>query len=443
MDAEEHFLDALDEDSDGLVSGAPLDRGKLDRQQQKNKAVIGRFLGKGRRVRAAGVLQGYYNELLSWALHRYIADEGWTVYKILGYAAPEPKFADVHTDHDKAENLLVDGQLLLTKGEDRFIVTIDTGSGWRASVHMESLAEAEKQCQAFIAGITAMARDKNFYRGKKLEFGGRIRFLDVPVRVWESVVLDTAIKADIKANTTAFLGKRELWGEYGIPSKRGIILAGEPGTGKTVICKALMAEAEGITCIVTSAYAAAANDYITELYDLAQDLSPSIVFIEDIDLIGEDREESGYSRGPALISLLSVLDGIEEKKQIVTVATTNCLDKLDKALGERPSRFDRVIKLSRPSLQERLELINLICQKIPVNEPERDYLSHRTDGFTPAQVQEILYSLVIDRPDQASGSTAPGFRRDDIDRAIARVNGKSGRRAGFNASNPRNGHKVN
>lgn len=441
MDSEEHFLDPIDDDGEGFGPGLGHN-GRLDRQQRRNKTAIERFLGKGRRVRSAGVLPGYYNELLAWALHRYIADEGWAAEKTLGYAAAEPKFTDVHTDYNKAENLLVDGQLLVARGDDRFIVTLDTARAWRASVHVEGPAEMEKLCQGFIAGVMALAKEQNFYRGKKLEFGGRIRFLDVPARDWDSVVLDPAVKADVKANTTAFLRQRELWAEYGIPSKRGIILAGEPGTGKTAICKALMAEAEGITCIATSAYAAAANEYITDLYELAQDLSPSIVFIEDIDLIGEDREESGYSRGSALISLLAVLDGIEEKKQIVTVATTNCLDKLDKALGERPSRFDRVIKLSRLSPQERRELIDLLCQRIPVDEAERDYLCRRTDGLTPAAVQEVLYSLVIEHPEKAARRAAAAFDREDIDRAISRVNGKSGRRFGFSAWDGRNGGKV-
>ena len=65
------------------------------------------------------------------------------------------------------------------------------------------------------------------------------------------------------------------------------------GTGKTVVCKALMAEAEEITCITTNAYSLDADKYVTELYELAQDLSPCIVFIEDIDLIGRNREEFG------------------------------------------------------------------------------------------------------------------------------------------------------
>ncbi len=80
------------------------------------------------------------------------------------------------------------------------------------------------------------------------------------------------------------------------------------------------------------------------MFSIAQDLSPSIVFIEDLDFIGQERRDS-YRGTPTLIALLSEMDGIEEKKAIVTIATTNCVEALDKALSERPSRFDRVFKL--------------------------------------------------------------------------------------------------
>jgi len=204
-----------------------------------------------------------------------------------------------------------------------------------------------------------------------------------------------------------------------------------------------MAEADGITCIMTNAYTLSADEYITDLYEMAQDLSPCIVFIEDIDLIGLNREEYNYQNGPALLSLLNVLDGIEQRQQIVTVATTNNPETLDKAIRQRPSRFDRVVKLSLPSLEERKELVNLLCQKIPLAEHAREYIARRTEHCTPAQIQEVIYSLVIERHDGLSAAHAPDleFRKDDIDRAISRVNGHR-QQIGFNFSGDHDGHKM-
>jgi len=439
MSAEEKLLEVMDEQEDGEPESLPLaDRliRRRQRLQRKNESNIDSFLGEGNRANAVAILPRYYGELLTWALQRYIEKEGWKVIRTLGYRGREPVYIDVNTDCDKRENLLMDSQLLVEKGDSHFIITVDINLQWRNSVQVEGPAKGRKEIEEFINGVKSIAREQNFYRGKKIEFAGRLRFLNVKNKSWDSIILDPRIKREIRANTIDFLNRRERWAQYGIPQKRGVLLAGEPGTGKTIICRALMAEADGMTCITTNAYGLSADEYITDLYELAQDLSPCIVFIEDIDLIGLNREEYHYQCGPALLSLLNILDGIEEKQEIVTVATTNNSEALDKAISQRPSRFDRVVKLSLPSLEERKELVGLLCQKIPIDEATQDYIAHSAEHCTPAQLQEIIFSLVIGCSDELSAGQSPYLKvgRDDIDSAISKVNGKNGHRLGFCAS---------
>jgi len=438
MNAEERLLEAIEEDDDCEVVEPPGWRERQQRRlKQKNRATINKFLGRGRHTNQVAILPRYYGELLTWALHQYLQRQGWKVAATLGYRGPEPVFTDVDTG-GKTENLLVNGQLLVEKGDSRYVVTVDINPRWRGSVQLEVPAKKRKEMEEFVTGVMEIADKENFYRGRKVEFSGRIRFLDVKERSWESIVLDTETKAEIRANTVDFLRRKDEWAKYGIPLKRGILLAGEPGTGKTIICKALMAEAEGITCITTNGYALDDDDYVTELYELAGDLSPSIVFIEDIDLIGQNRMEFGYMRGSALLSLLSVMDGVEEQREVVTVATTNCLETLDKALSQRPSRFDRVIKLARPSVEERKELVGRLCEKIPLDDDTQEYIAGKTENCTPAQLQEIIYSLIIQRPTRL---LEPTFNRDDIDRVISRINGRNKYRLGFTGGN-HNGSKA-
>jgi cell division protease FtsH len=336
------------------------------------------------------------------------------------------------------ENLLMAGQIFIERDNSRYIITVDINPRCRGCVQLEGLAKKKREMEEFITGIIAIVKKENFYRGKKIEFSGRIRFLDVKERSWDSIVLDVETKKEIKANTVDFLRRSNEWSKYGIPSKRGILLAGEPGTGKTIICRALMAEADGITCVTTNGYALDDDDYVTELYELAEDLNPCIVFIEDIDLIGQNRIEFGYQRGAALLSLLSVMDGIEEQREVVTIATTNCLETLDKALSQRPARFDRVIKLTRPSLEQRRELVSRLCQKIPVNEDIQNYTAMRAENCTPAQIQEIIYSLVIQCP---AGHPELSLNKSDIDLAISRINDEARHRIGFISGN-HNGSKL-
>ncbi|MFO7772499.1 MAG: AAA family ATPase [Dehalococcoidia bacterium] len=435
MSAEDKILDAIDDEDEEEEMPSFLSRRRKERQRirRKNQATVDTFLGKGRRASDVGIKPGYYGELLIWALDRYLQREGWKVADTLGYRDPEPFYVEVNTDYDKRENLIMRGQLLIEKDDAHFVVTVDAIPRYPATVQVQGAEEQKDKIEAFVRGVMDIAEKENFYRGKKIEFAGRIRFLNVAGKSWNAIILDRATKRELKANTVEFLRRGKRWHGFGIPQKRGVLLAGEPGTGKTLICKALMTEADGITCITTSAYTLSADEYITDLYEMAQDLSPCIVFIEDIDLIGLNREEYHYQHGPALLSLLNVLDGVEEKREIVTVATTNNWEALDRAISHRPSRFDRVIKLSLPSLEERRELVGLLCQKIPVAVPTQDYISSKAEGCTPAQLQEIVFGLAIEYRDESSqaSSLLLDISRDDIDRAISKVNGRNRRRLGF------------
>jgi cell division protease FtsH len=406
---------------------------------QEDSNTTDNFLGEGEKIEASVIEPRYYGELLAWALHHYIELEGWQVTKTLGYLYPEPVYIAVNTSYEEYEDALRNGLLFVEKGENRFAIAVDVNLRSYNIVVVTGLAGNEKGIDEFANGIRSFAREQNFYRGKKLELRSHIRFLKPPARTWDSIVLDTAVKDEIWTNTIGFLTNREHIANYGIPAKRGVLLTGEPGTGKTVICKALMAESSKVTYIIASAYSLETPEYITELYELAQDLSPCIVFIEDIDFIAQSRMESGYFGNSVLFSLLSALDGVEEHEEIVTVATTNWPEVIDKAIGERPARFDCVIKLSLPSLEQRGELVSLLCNRIPIDETTQAYIARKAEHCTPAQLQEVIYRLIIEHQSQSSDSQLPylKFSTDDIDSVISKVK-RSRNHLGFDI--PRNHH---
>jgi cell division protease FtsH len=208
-----------------------------------------------------------------------------------------------------------------------------------------------------------------------------------------------------------------------------------------------MAQSPGLTCLTTNPYAFEGDpyirEYIAELYNLAQDLAPSIVFLEDIDQFAQSRAQHGYAKGATLLSLLSALDGVEEHQGIVTVATTNCLDTLDMAITERPSRFDRVIELNRPALKERTELVSRLCRRIPLTEHIQAYIADKTEKFTPAQLQEVIYTLVIMRNQKGrvAGLTSFEFTTAEVDCAIRKIYGRRKDPLGFCPERNHNGHR--
>jgi len=417
----EEALEDLAEDDENIpelnVSG----------QGERHTDTAAKFLGQGKKADTPLTAPRYYADLLAWALKRYIKTEGWKVTNVLGHRRSTPRYRDAETDYDKHENILFDGLLLLRKEDKRFVATIDANATGPASLVITSSSQTRKEASRFIEDVYNMARERNFYKGKKLQLSHRIHFLKLPSKGWQDLALDPTLKEQIIANTTGFFNRTTELSKYGIPQRRGILLVGEAGTGKTLICKILMNDSAGITCILADGSGLMHSGYIGELYELAQDLSPSMVFIEDIDLIGQQRVRSQYSRSDALAALLSALDGVQECTGVVTVATTNWLEILDEALRQRPSRFDRITKLSLPSVEQRMDLIESLSQAIPMDENVKDYLAKRTEHYTPAQVQEVVYSLVIDHKHSARCDELGycQFNIEEVDDALSKVNGNS------------------
>jgi cell division protease FtsH len=396
----------------------------------KSSDIINKFLGEELRAVEMFGVEWYYGPLLAWTLKCIITSQGWKIVSIYGHSYIKPAYQDVQTDYTKFESCVIDGQILVEKDDIRLVITVKTCRGGTNFVQIEAAEKHQGLVKTLINAIPDFLEKNNFYRDKKLNFDNGIFFLNAGQRDWDSVILDPAMKKEIRLNTIGFLQNCARLEKYGIPPKRGIILAGEPGTGKTIVCKALMSEADKITCIAATAYGMLSDRYIPDLFSIAQDLSPSLVFIEDMDFIGQERQDF-YRGNTPLISLLAEMDGIGERTAIVTVATTNNLGMLDKALSERPSRFDRVFRITRPNYEQRAELVKHISEKIPLSDNVREYVVKETNGFTPAQIQEVLHGMVISH--SAMGEDVMQFNLSDVDSTIALLNIRKNCTIGFNA----------
>jgi hypothetical protein len=110
--------------------------------------AIDKFLGNGSRTYTSGILPRYYGELLTWALWRYLEKEGWKITGTLGYRGPEPVYTEVNTG-DETLNLLMDGQMLIEKDDNRYTVTVDINPRWRGLVQVEGPAEEKKEMTQF------------------------------------------------------------------------------------------------------------------------------------------------------------------------------------------------------------------------------------------------------------------------------------------------------
>jgi ATP-dependent 26S proteasome regulatory subunit len=128
------------------------------------------------------------------------------------------------------------------------------------------------------------------------------------------------------------------------------------------------------------------------------------------------------------------MDGISEKTAIVTIATSNSFETLDKALKERPSRFDRVFRIGFPSYAQRVEMVEIMSVNIPLSMDLKWYIARETNGYTPAQLQEVLHGMVISS--QQLGEEPLDFTRNDVDLVISLINFRKTGKLGFKAPSP-------
>jgi cell division protease FtsH len=213
---------------------------------------------------------------------------------------------------------------------------------------------------------------------------------------WEDIVLKAGIKEILLYNTSGLLSKKDLFDRKGIPLKRGLLFYGPPGNGKTMVGKILAKEVDANFVWVTpkDLIDAGPRD-IADIYSFARLLAPAIIFFEDIDLIGgEDR--FGRSFQWVLGELLSQLDGFDSNHGVITIATTNNIEVLDKALANRPGRFDIRIEFPNPDYQLRLAVLKQYIQNHPVASGlNLAWLAEGSDGLSCAHIKEIVTRALI------------------------------------------------
>jgi proteasome regulatory subunit len=209
--------------------------------------------------------------------------------------------------------------------------------------------------------------------------------------------LDTQI-TEVKETVELPIKNPELFKEIGIDPPKGILLFGPPGTGKTLLAKAVANETHATFIKIVASefvnkYLGEGSRIVRDVFELAKEKSPAIIFIDEIDAIGTERVSSseGADREVqrTLMQLLAELDGFESRGDVGIIGATNRPDILDEALL-RPGRFDRTIEVPNPAKESRQKILEIHTAKMKIDDGiDFDTISELTEGLSGADLKAV------------------------------------------------------
>ncbi|MFB6101242.1 MAG: AAA family ATPase [Haloplanus sp.] len=226
------------------------------------------------------------------------------------------------------------------------------------------------------------------------------------------------------------LAAPELFARLGVDPPKGVLLYGPPGTGKTLIAKAVANEVDATFISVSgpeivSKYKGDSEERLRAVFERARAEAPAIVFFDEIDSVAPKREDGGGMEDRIVGQLLSLMDGLEARGEVIVIGATNRVDDLDPAL-RRGGRFDREIEIGVPSEAGRREILDVHTRRVPMTDDvDLDRLAARTHGFVGADLESLVTEAAMSALRRARREGTPtdevSVTRTDFETAMAAV----------------------
>lgn len=315
-----------------------------------------------------------------------------------------PRYVNIPISLTATMKCLSEGALFLTTPRGlKFVVrmTVNSYSGV-VDLNVHVPADRTGVADHFFSGIKKFIVENNIFRGQRITPNGG--FLNVAHYGWGDLILSEEKKYAIRRNIVDIIAKQGLYEKNGVAMKRGIMFYGPPGTGKTLTGKVLASQMEGVTFIWVTPNHIHGAESMAQIYGLARELAPTIVFIEDIDLIARDRSVS--AENPVLCELMNQLDGIQENRGVITIVTTNYPELIEDALQNRPGRFDRRIEFCLPDPETRRKMLAMMLDgrvlDKEANPVDIKAIALMCGELSPSHMREIVNTAVMNAIDDES-----------------------------------------
>jgi ATP-dependent 26S proteasome regulatory subunit len=242
-----------------------------------------------------------------------------------------------------------------------------------------------------------------------------LRFHERPTVSDAELILPADTFEDIRRQVVGVARNRDRLRSAGQHLKRGLLLYGPPGAGKTHTVRYLMGELSDTTIVELTGETLGA---LREACSIARSLQPAMIVVEDVDLIAEQRDHYG-GQTPMLFTLLNEMDGLAEDADVVFLLTTNRADLLEPALAARPGRVDQAVHVRLPDAEGRRRLLDLYRGGLDLDTSRVDDVLSRTDGVTASFLKELLRRAAVIAADEAPDSEGRlHVSADDLDRAL-------------------------
>lgn len=251
--------------------------------------------------------------------------------------------------------------------------------------------------QAFFQDLEGRVNAGGTYRGRVIslesqhEYSGRsgaVKVHRLHAVTRDEVILPERTLALLDRNVSSFIQARGYIKGLGLSAKKGLLFYGPPGTGKTHTIHYLATQLpEHTTLLITAEQVGLLGEYVR----LARFLQPSMVVVEDVDLIARAREDMRSALEEVVLNkLLNEMDGLREDADVIFILTTNRPDQLEHALTSRPGRIDQAIEFSLPDEQGRARLVTLYSRGLELSPELLDHIVRRTRGASPAFIKELM-----------------------------------------------------
>jgi hypothetical protein len=263
------------------------------------------------------------------------------------------------------------------------------------TVDVQAVCTSPDRAQLVIDDVRRLSLEHNVFRGHVVEFGGEVfgrrrggllSFVARPDVARDQVVLPPDVLDGIERQVVGVARHAPRLLASGQHLRRGVLLYGPPGTGKTHMVRYLLGRLQGVTVVLLSG---GALGMIAEACSVARTLQPSVIVVEDVDLIAEERGRHP-GQHPLLFQLLNEMDGLGSDIDVAFLLTTNRADLLEHALAARPGRVDHAAELPVPDAAARLRLLRLYQGRLELDLRDPESVIARTEGVTASFIKELL-----------------------------------------------------